>query len=311
MVQCFLPQRPVVMKTYITNHGRASLHIEASGLTDPNDPGVWIECEVPSGPKPRPILPYIVGEAVRTANPEIDLGRSLRVFMEKLGIPIAGTNGKALTAQIQNTAAATIVLGEWTKDRAQTRAGRLAKAFSFWLERHPDHPWVLVDALDEGAKDAVAEHHPPAAFLETSPDTWQGWIRLDQAVDTDARADIGRRLAETHGAAPDRAGDSQLGRCPGFTNQDPDHRQEGEQPPFTRLVDVHPEQVVRMRTLPSDIKPGITAPVREGELRPEEVRGRTIRENTWNTTPDALPSVTVARNDARESRVLRDLDPTR
>ena len=163
MVQCFLPQRPVAMKTYITNHGRASLRIEASGLTDPNNPGVWIECEAPSGPKPRLILPYIVGEAVRTANLEIDLGRSLRVFMEKLGIPIAGTNGKALTAQIQNTAAATIVLGEWTKDRAQTRAGRLAKAFSFWLERDPDQQsfWTPTMTLSDDFYAAIQDHRVP------------------------------------------------------------------------------------------------------------------------------------------------------
>ena len=66
------------------------------------------------------------------------------------------------------------------------------------------HQWVLVDALDEGAKDAVAEHHPPAAFVETNPDTWQAWIRLDQAIDTDARADIGRRLLPAR-TAPERA----------------------------------------------------------------------------------------------------------
>ena len=42
-----------------------------------------------------------------------------------------------------------------------------------------------------------------------------------------------------------------------------------------------------------------------------KLRERTVRENTRNTTPDALSSVTVARNDARESRVLRDIDPTR
>ena len=50
---------------------------------------------------------------------------------------------------------------------------------------------------------------------------------------------------------------------------------------------------------------------RRGAQRGAKLRERTIRENTRNTPPDALSPVTVARNDARESRVLRDLDPTR
>ena len=170
------------------------------------------------------------------------------------------------------------------------------------------HPWILVDDLDKGAKAAVAEHHPPAAFVETSPDSWQAWIRLDQAVDADARANIGRRLAETHGRAPDRTGDLQLGRCPGFTNQDPDHREEDEQPPFTRLVDVHPEQVVRMETLPFDIKLGITAPVREGGLRPEEVRERAgARDQSRIDFAIACRLVEIGQEDSVIAAVLREV----
>ena len=172
------------------------------------------------------------------------------------------------------------------------------------------HPWVLVDDLDAGAKDAVAKHHPPAAFLETSPGTWQAWIRLDQALDADSRTKVGRRLAEIHGGALDRAGGSQLGRCPGFTNQDRARRQEDDRPPFTRLVDVHPEHVVRMGTLPSDPKLNITAPVREGGLLPEEVRERAgVRDQSRIDFAIACRLVEIGQEDGVIEAVLRDVRP--
>ena len=129
------------------------------------------------------------------------------------------------------------------------------------------HPWILVDGLDKDAKAAVAKDHPPAAFVETSSGAWQAWVRLDQALDAATRADVGRRLAEIHGGAQDPASSMQLGRFPGFTNQDPDHREEDGRPPFTRLVDVHPEHEVLVERLPFELEPGIAAPVRESELR--------------------------------------------
>ena len=97
MMQCFLPQKPVQVREYEVSHGRASLVVEAGRLADPDCPQKWRRYVVPSGPKPRLILPYIVGEAVRNGSPEIDLGRSLRNFMARLGVPAGGRNGRSLT----------------------------------------------------------------------------------------------------------------------------------------------------------------------------------------------------------------------
>ena len=58
--------------------------------------------------------------------------------MARLGVPVAGTNGNALVLQIQNIAAATIVIGEWRPDRVRTVGGRIADEYSFWIERSPD-----------------------------------------------------------------------------------------------------------------------------------------------------------------------------
>lgn len=163
MVQCFLPHRHVAERDYQTSHGRASLVVEAGRLADPGNPTDWIHCDVPSGTKPRLIIPYIVGQAVRNGHPEVDLGTSLRNFMARLGVPIAGKNGKILTEQIKNVAAAEILIGEWTDDAAHTYGGRVAKRVSFWLERDAGQLafWTPTMTLSDDFFAAIQEHRVP------------------------------------------------------------------------------------------------------------------------------------------------------
>jgi len=163
MMQCFLPQKPVAGREYETSHGRAALVVEAGRLADPDRPRNWRRCEVPSGAKPRLILPYIVGEAVRNGSPEVDLGRSLREFMARLDVPVGGRNGRGLTEQIQNVAAANIVIGEWTDDGVHTRSGKIAKRVSFWIERDPSQGsfWTPDMTLSDEFFDAIQEHRVP------------------------------------------------------------------------------------------------------------------------------------------------------
>ena len=163
LMQCFLPHRPTDARRYETSHGNASLVVHAGELANPNIRRGWIECRIPSGAKPRLILPYIIREAIRNASPEIDLGSSLRKFMASLNVPVAGTNAKALTVQIENIAAAHIVIGEWTDDAVHTRGGRFAKELSFWLERNPDQRtlWTPTMTLSDEFFDTIQHHRVP------------------------------------------------------------------------------------------------------------------------------------------------------
>lgn len=163
MVQCFLPQKATTARGYHTSHGRASLRIEAGSLGDPNNPNDWIECQIPAGTKPRLILPYIVGEAVRNRSPEIDLGRSLREFMRKVGVPIAGPNARSLTEQVQNIAAATILISEWTETSQRTRRALIADDLSFWLERNDQQRtiWTPTMTLSDKFFAAIQQHQVP------------------------------------------------------------------------------------------------------------------------------------------------------
>ena len=115
------------------------------------------------------------------------------------------------------------------------------------------HPWILVDHLDISAKASITEHHPPAAFVETSSDHWQAWIHLDRPLEADARAKVARWLAETYSGNPGTAEGSPFGRLPGFTNQNPHRREPDEMAPFTRLTEVHPEHVMDLASLPVSV----------------------------------------------------------
>ena len=176
MMQCFLPQKSVRARRHETSHGRASLVVEAGSLPDPDSRHEWRRCAVPSGSKPRLILPYIVGEAVRSGSRDVDLGRSLRDFMARLDVPVGGKNGKALTAQVRNVAAASIVIGEWTDDAVHARSGKIAERVSFWAERDPrqGRSWRPEMKLSSEFFAAIQEHRVPVdvghlASLAKSP----------------------------------------------------------------------------------------------------------------------------------------------
>ena len=140
MMQCFLPQKrlPKGQATFQSTHGRCSLLVRAGLLADVNEAHRFVQCGVPFGAKARIIMPYIVGYAVQRKTPVIDMGSSLRRFMETVRMPIGGRSGKSITEQVNNIAAADILLGEWSDERVLTKYRRVASEISFWLERRPN-----------------------------------------------------------------------------------------------------------------------------------------------------------------------------
>ena len=137
MMMCFLPQKrlPPGERSYATRHGRAALSVEAGSLANPENVGEIRRCAVPFGSRARMVVPYVNACAVRNRGPEVDLGRSLRVFLGRLGLSFDGRRGKAVAEQVEAVAAASIVLGQWAGDRAVTSAGRIANQVTFWMAR--------------------------------------------------------------------------------------------------------------------------------------------------------------------------------
>ncbi|GIT93352.1 hypothetical protein JANAI62_37860 [Jannaschia pagri] len=165
MMQCFLPQKemPLDHRDWKVHHGNASLVVRAGLIADRDNKGQFVDCALPSGAKARLIIPYIIGYAVQRNTREIDMGRSLRRFMEKMNIPITGPNGKALTREVQNVASADFVIGGWEEDKVTTKKASIAEELTFWLEKHPDQQsfWRPEMILDPRFFDAISERRVP------------------------------------------------------------------------------------------------------------------------------------------------------
>jgi len=147
-------------------HGSASMAIEAGRLADPRRPGHWENQEVPAGPKARLLFAYINDFAIRHNTPTIDLGRSLRAFMEKNRMPIGGPNGRELTKQLKNIAASRILLGVWGERKVSTRQARIVAGIDFWIDRNPHQPtlWQPEMHLAPEYFQALDLHRVPVYF---------------------------------------------------------------------------------------------------------------------------------------------------
>lgn len=165
MTQCAIPQHksPACQRYYRSQHGRAVLEIQAGSLADPNRPGQIKMCPLPYGSRPRLILPYIHGFALRHGTREILMGKSLRRFMESIGIGVDGRRGREVIAQVEALAAAEITLHEWQDDEVTTRVARLADGVSFWLERDSGKAlvWQRTLTLSQAYYDSLQNHQVP------------------------------------------------------------------------------------------------------------------------------------------------------
>ena len=176
LLQCFMPVRHKRenAQRWQTDCGRASLVIRAGELVKPGEPNKFKQCQVPAGPKARIIAAYINDFIYTRKKAVIPLGDSMRQAMEKMGIPIGGKNGEELTRELENFAAAEIILGVWDKDgSAHQRRAPVSEEFSFWIERNPDQRtfWQPEMTVSDRYFKAITER-------EMTPFHWPALVRL-------------------------------------------------------------------------------------------------------------------------------------
>lgn len=94
-------------------NGPVRLVVSPGSLPGPN--GQDIKFGVPYGAAARLILIYLQTQAVRTQSREIEVGRSLREFMTRLGMPDGGKNYKLLREQLARIAACSLRFS-WKED---------------------------------------------------------------------------------------------------------------------------------------------------------------------------------------------------
>ena len=176
--QCFLPQRSLKKGNYRwqISHGKTSLLVKAGELINPDNQQEWEQREVPAGSKARLLFAYINDRAIRTKNPVIDMGSSMREFMNLNGMPVGGKNAKELIRQAKNIAASDILLGVWGDKNPRQDKVSIARSLSFWLEKNPKQGtlWQPEMTLSSDYFKTLMSHKMPLDFralvgLQTSP----------------------------------------------------------------------------------------------------------------------------------------------
>lgn len=164
-IQCFFPQKrlPKGVRKWDVKHGRTMLRVRAGDISDRNNLDHFRDCDVPYGRLSRLLFAYVIGRAVKTGSSTIDMGRSLRAFMMRLGIAIDGRAGKKVTDAVEDLAAASFILGGWGDGAVHTRYARVVDEISFWIE--PDATqrtfWTPEIVLSDRFHDQVLEHRMP------------------------------------------------------------------------------------------------------------------------------------------------------
>ena len=164
-IQCFFPQKrlPEGVRKWDVKHGQTTLRVRAGDISDRNNPDHFRDCDVPYGRLSRLLFAYVIGRAVKTRSPTIDMGRSLRAFMTRLGIAIDGRAGKKVTDAVEDLAAASFILGGWGDGAVHTRYARVVDEISFWIEPDDDQRtfWTPEIVLSDRFHDQVQEHRMP------------------------------------------------------------------------------------------------------------------------------------------------------
>jgi hypothetical protein len=113
---------------------------------------------------------------------------------------------------------------------------RNANGAHIYIRPTGESSYTLLDDLNPATLDQLeAEGYAPAAVVETSPGSFQAWLRHDRPLSKELGTIAAKTLAEQFDADRSAADWRRFGRVPGFTNRKPQHRNGLGLYPFARL----------------------------------------------------------------------------
>jgi hypothetical protein len=126
-----MPRSRTDARTFERSSGNASIMIEAGRLWKRKQ---WHDQPLPYGAKPRLVLIHLCSEAVRTGSPDVEVGRSAREFLGRLGLDDGGHEYARFRAQMESLAACRMVLGFSTENRDVTISTNPISRFEAWMQ---------------------------------------------------------------------------------------------------------------------------------------------------------------------------------
>lgn len=148
MCQVGLPRSYTESRTFERRNGHISILLEAGKLYNGRE---WIQQPLPYGSTPRLVMVHVSSEAIRTKNRNVEIGDSMRGFLNTLGLSTSGgiRGGYAnLKRQMEALAACRLTLGMFAEGQVVTVDAKPIKRFAAWLDQDGSQPTLWPGALE-------------------------------------------------------------------------------------------------------------------------------------------------------------------
>ena len=166
MCQVGLPRSATNTRTFERESGHVSIFIEAGRLYNGRR---WVEQPLPYGTIPRLVMVHLSSEAIRTQSRRIEVGDSMRQFLQTLGMGDGGGPRGAYTAvrkQVEALAACRLSIGLQAEGKVVTVDAKPIRKFEAWL--HEDGAqqtlWPGVMELSPEFYETLARHAVPLDY---------------------------------------------------------------------------------------------------------------------------------------------------
>lgn len=170
MCQVGMPRRATEAKVFERHSGPFSILLEAGKLWNGKD---WVEQPLPYGTTPRLVMVHLSSEAIRTRSRTIELGSSIRQFLQALGMQTNGGARGGYTAfrkQMEALAACRLLIGMQSEGKVVTVDAKPIKRFEAWFQPNDNQPtlWPGVLELSQDFYDTLRDHAVPLDYRALS-----------------------------------------------------------------------------------------------------------------------------------------------
>jgi hypothetical protein len=162
--QTGLPYRdPGQIRLWKRSQGAVYLEVEAGRAFHPGKAD-FVDVGLPFGPKPRLILAYLNGEALKTGSPVIEVEESLSAFVERIGLCREGRSIRTVKDQLARLAASEIRLAlAYGDQQARQVNAHIVGEFDLWFPKDARQRvlWPTTVTLDPRYFESLQRHAVP------------------------------------------------------------------------------------------------------------------------------------------------------
>lgn len=170
MCQVGMPRRATDARVFERMSGPFSILLEAGKLWNGKK---WIEQPLPYGTTPRLVMVHLSSEAIRTQSRTIEIGSSIRQFLQALGMQTSGGARGGYTTfrkQMEALAACRLSIGMQSEGKVVTVDAKPIKRFEAWYQPDESQPtlWPGVLELSQDFFDTLKQHAVPLDYRALS-----------------------------------------------------------------------------------------------------------------------------------------------